>query len=416
MSSKGELPPAPRRGEVRRAERLRLRAERVAVRATQGSERERSKGPSEDRIKQWRTSNGNLTFFNCAPKQVHVPPVEDIPMTTEVLRDAFVSARETYDRPDDASGRANFLGAVYRQDGTLLPELVDQERLMLEERGRDNRQNPRIVERERMARARRVDETCVYLGNLKRLFGHFLLETLSRAWYLQTCDPATRVIFHASSHDLTTFGTFVHVIFRSLGLADSRILIATEDLRVKNLIVPTAQYVNTIKGSPGMCATFDHVREQIMRARPAGRATPRKLYLTRRHIGDMAQASALPAGMNAGPRRRFLNEDEAEAAFSRLGFEVVAPESLPFEEQVAMVANATHIAGTAGSALHLVLFNDSPATKLIELRTKPAWNQLIINAIRGVDAYHIWCVKRRLEARGTELDIDVIERAMKEIA
>jgi capsular polysaccharide biosynthesis protein len=413
MSSNGAFPPRKSPGEVRRAERLRLREERSAARKEQGGARERSKGLTEDRIKQWRVSRGNLTFFNCTPKQIPTLLIENIPMTAEVLPEAFVSSCER--QANDAVGPVVFSGAVYRRDGTIVPEFIEHERLQ-EESGRKKLLNPQVATPERMARAKTIGEPCVYLGDLKYPYGHFLLETLARAWYLKTSAANPRVIFHHGSEDLAGLGSFGHVIFQALGLDPSRIMVAFEDLRVASLAVPTAQYLNTIKGSPGMCAVFDHIRERILSARRRGGRTPGKVYFTRRRIVESAQANTLPAGINPVPRRPLVNEDEAEAVFSKLGFEVISPETLPFEEQVATVAGATHIAGTAGSALHSVLFNGNPATRLIELRTKPARNQLIIGAIRGMRSSHIWCLNHRMEDRTTKLDIDVIERAMREIA
>ena len=135
--------------------------------------------------------------------------------------------------------------------------------------------------------------------------------------------------------------------------------------------------------------------------------TPDKVYLTRRGIGGRRA--------NGSPRAVISNEDEAEALFRRKGYEIVRPETLPFEEQVAIVANATHVAGPSGSALHLMLFNDNPRTKLIELRTKPAVNQLLISAIRSAAAFHIWSATSESSPERTVLDLSVVERAVQEI-
>jgi capsular polysaccharide biosynthesis protein len=82
---------------------------------------------------------------------------------------------------------------------------------------------------------------------------------------------------------------------------------------------------------------------------------------------------------------------------------------------VAIVANATHVAGPSGSALHLMLFNASPQARLIELRTKRAYNQLLISAIRGNEAFHVSCETKKGATGHTNLDMDVVERALREI-
>src|SRR5262249_39491432 len=145
-----------------------------------------------------------------------------------------------------------------------------------------------------------------------------------------------------------------------------------------------SQYWQGIKASQGMCVIFDRIREKVLTARSKPGRRPPKVYFTRRNLSAERGPDR--------PRMVIENEAEVEAFFHHLGYEVLAPETLPFEEQVAIVANATHIAGPSGSALHLALFNNNRATKLIELRTKPSVNQLLISAIRCNQAFHIWGV------------------------
>jgi hypothetical protein len=51
------------------------------------------------------------------------------------------------------------------------------------------RVNARVVERARIEEAARMDGTCIYLGPLSSHFGHFLLESPARAWYLIEGNP-----------------------------------------------------------------------------------------------------------------------------------------------------------------------------------------------------------------------------------
>ena len=109
------------------------------------------------------------------------------------------------------------------------------------------------------------------------------------------------------------------------------------------------------------------------------------------------------------------NEEEAETFFRGQGYEILQPELLAFEEQVAIVANATHVAGASGSALHMMLFNANPQARLIELRTRPAVNQLLIGAIRGCEGFHVSSLAEGGLPDQMLLDMDVVERAVREI-
>ena len=53
--------------------------------------------------------------------------------------------------------------------------------------------------------------------------------------------------------------------------------------------------------------------------------------------------------------------------------------------------------------------------QLIELRMKRAANQLLISAIRGNAAFHIWSATQDSSPDKASLDMDVIERARREI-
>ena len=347
----------------------------------------------------WRWSSGRLTFFNRKPGSRHDSPVVQLtPLATETLPAAFVS-RMISDPPGTVSG------AVYRNDGKIVPEFLAYDELTQHRRLR--RVNPPVVERARIEDAAWIDGTCIYVGPLASHFGHFLLESLARAWYLIQADPSLPILFHGWN-EKPNFPPFVSVFLEALGVNPSRIrIVAGRDVRVGNLILPSSQFWQGVSASPGMCVVFDHLREKMLRSRTSSTRTPPKVYLSRRGLGG-TRASG-------DAREVIANEEEAEALFRGRGYEILRPELLPIEEQVAIVANATHVAGPSGSALHLMLFNANPQARLVELRTKRAYNQLLISAIRGNEAFHVSCETKKGATGHTNLDMDVVERALREI-
>ncbi|NDC63185.1 MAG: glycosyltransferase family 61 protein [Planctomycetia bacterium] len=94
---------------------------------------------------------------------------------------------------------------------------------------------------------------------------------------------------------------------------------------------------------------FEHVRLVLSRLYGVGAAIEslalpdagEKLYLTR---------SLLPEG-----KRRVRAEEELERELTAAGWRIVAPERLPLAEQLRHLAAARTIAGSLGSALHLVM-------------------------------------------------------------
>jgi len=54
-----------------------------------------------------------------------------------------------------------------------------------------------LLESPAVAYDREVDDEVVYLGSLFNHFGHFLMQSLARAWFLTEVNPSVRVIFDA---------------------------------------------------------------------------------------------------------------------------------------------------------------------------------------------------------------------------
>jgi hypothetical protein len=410
------------RAEARRARRAARRQANVATRETKRTERRQKlpqAAPSEEAGGQrlWRTTVGRITYYNVPPRVVAPAPIEDLPRTAEIIRNGFVSAREVYNGEGRMKAGRHILGAVHDGDGNLLPEFRDRD-----ERYRDRftpGRNPVKVDPARLAAAERLPGRHVYLGDLKGHFGHFLLESLPRAWYLTDADPGTRVIFHHSTGVEEFHLGFWKAVFDALDLDISRVTFADRDLVADELVVPSCQYWVNWKGSPGFGAVFDHMRRKIAERWTGDRRFPKKVYLTRRQLRKPHDRLNIPNNhprkLQGAYRRMILNEEVAEDLFAARGFEIVAPETLPFEAQVMLISQATHVAGLTGSALHMILFNDNPETNLIALHTRHSANQIWLEALRGTRGHHIWCIKAKDENRSPLIDGDVVERALREI-
>jgi capsular polysaccharide biosynthesis protein len=78
---------------------------------------------------------------------------------------------------------------------------------------------------------------------------------------------------------------------------------------------------------------------------------------------------------------------ELDEVFAAAGYDVVAPETLPLDDQLELVATAGELAGLTGSALHLAAFAPG-TTRVLEIgdeRTRDAGHptQLALDAARG---------------------------------
>jgi hypothetical protein len=349
--------------------------------------------------------------------------VESAPLTTRIVRSPLVTRFEEDKREQAATQDAprHWSGAIYTSGGQLLPEFEE-----LRERfngpgsnGYNLYTNPPHADAARMSSARRLAGRHVYMGHLRSHFGHFLLESLARAWAIVDLDATAKILFHPASQRRHAVPAFAQEIFAAMDIDPARIVIADEDLVPEEIVVPTAQFWINSKGSPGMCIAFDHMRERLSRS-SSPKSLPRRVYLTRRLMDQPMQRRAAHFAANSTRHdhivaKTLVNEDEVEALFAARGFEIIAPETRSLRDQVSLVANASAIAGVTGSALHLALFNDNPETKLIALDLRASVNQLVLEQIRGTRAFHINCIGAHDEQGRPRLDCGLIWQALKEI-
>lgn len=206
-------------------------------------------------------------------------------------------------------------------------------------------------------------------------FGHFLLESLSRVWIDQTQEVDDSVPLVWIGGRGVSITPWMNDICRQIGL-DREVMmvdISTGALAVDELLVPRAS-----------CELHEWVHpEQLRRLgtsswRPNG--SEGKVWLSRVGIGTS----------HGG----LIEEAEVEQVLADSGWSIVRPEEVSIEEQIEVLAGASHVAGVEGSALHgLVLVggfggtidiirrNSNTNFKLVALAG--GWNQRMIDPMGG---------------------------------
>jgi capsular polysaccharide biosynthesis protein len=375
-------------------------------------------GPLPSNRKLWRQERGSQLFFNMREQWPRLMRIVATPQRLDALDRAVVTAR-TRNKPGSAATREapQFItGAVHDAAGTLLPPFAD-----LAERSRDtlnrHRDPPRLDEA-RLAQASDLAGTHLYGGELANHFGHFLMETMARAWAFPDRPAGAKILFHQDSPRLN-LGTAARTLLGWLGVTPDDIILADRDYRVERLLVPASLCEIQHEASPAFQSAFRRVKEEALRE--AGAQTrPRRLYLSRRAIDRVKQAAidaqAIPERKrNRMIRKLILNEEAAEALFRERGFTIVTPELLPLAEQVALWDGADVVAGVTGSALHGALFGRAGTTRVVSLNNRLSQNQVAIEELMGLPAAHIFCTSRDNAERSTELRLDVIARALDEL-
>ncbi|GGJ11463.1 glycosyltransferase family 61 protein [Neoroseomonas lacus] len=203
----------------------------------------------------------------------------------------------------------------------------------------------------------------VYGGVLWDHFGHFLVESLARAWAFADNDGPILWLRKSPQQELRGWQ---REILDLLGLGDREHRVVTRPTRVDRLAVPEQGLVMW---------RYLHPRQEARLAAHPFRspAAGRRVWLSR---------SGLPAGL-----ARIEGEVEVEALLRAEGWTILRPETVSVAGQLAALDTAEMIAGFAGSAFHgLMLGRDVQARIVIFSRhPKVEVNYEMIAAAKGLD-------------------------------
>lgn len=188
-------------------------------------------------------------------------------------------------------------------------------------------------------------------------YTHFLFEVLPKLVFRQAM-PAPRPRLLVSAAVARSFGW----LFSALGVGEDEMLVAPEAgwLRVDEIHVA---------GEPGWQhqGVMRALRDLVAGETPVDRA---RIYI--RRIGTKAWA------------RPLLNETAVIERLVARGFRIIVPESLPREEQMAVMRSADVIAGVYGGGLLNSLFCP-PGTKVLTLTSTGYWRSSLDSAANSLD-------------------------------
>lgn len=286
--------------------------------------------------------------------------------TFEILSGGFVTPT--------VIGDAKISGCVYRADGS---KVVLSERFGGCKGDFFRSDNPDLVKYpdcpKRLGKG-------LYLGSLMcGHYGHFITEGLCTFWIFEEIP--------VGEFDYFLFNPFVFGIkipsyalkcFEIFGIDPAKVVImGDESLAFEELVVP--ERLLRLNHSAAPC--LRRVYQKIQSGANSSVAPAERIYLSRRKVSRRQLT------------RVIANELWVEKLFIQAGFTVIYPEGVPFQEQVALYANAKLIAGPSGSSLHNSLFMKAGA-KLIELGDpryggNRAPTQMLCDLISGVENYFI---------------------------
>lgn len=264
----------------------------------------------------------------------------------------------------------NHIGGVFDADGKLLLQSTLHEGFP--EREIDTEDIP----------SNYSDEVVIFLGTFHSIWGHALTDSLKKLWFLDTSEGKNLILQGAKLAYifLETSDNYTRKVLKLAGVDDKLLIEIKVPTRFKEVYLPdssilyekeqdartyTKEYKQTVQR---MLANFDskHIKY------PKGLE---KVYFSRKNIFQNG---------------REWGEYAIEKCFEKKGYEIVSPEKLPMEEQIAIIRNCKCFATTEGSISHNVIFC-KPKTDVIIVRkvNRLNYHQLIINEVANVNVTYI---------------------------
>jgi len=222
-----------------------------------------------------------------------------------------------------------YLGGAYRPDGSL----IDESRLFRQlAKGMDCATFPFPQLPEPHAEL----DQAVFGGSLFPHFGHLMVESTARAWWIFDNDASVPLVLQFQS-TLTVVPDFAHRLFELSGM-NVHVVAKDTAIRVGNLIIPEPALIERKQAHPKFLRFFDRIRDNVG-AGGADAAYGTKLFVTRGK--GVAQV---------------FGEDIVATELQRQGYTLLDPTQTSLEDQVKAFAGATEIVGAIGSAMHGVVF------------------------------------------------------------
>ena len=211
-----------------------------------------------------------------------------------------------------------------------------------------------------------INEEVIYGGIIMDHFGHAILETFSRLWYVVKNKKDTRKIAFIKYQNVRSYH---YELLRLMGIDEKRIIIVEKPTHFNKVIVPdeTIEPWGTFKKEYTLI--YNEMRKNVIPK------NEKKIYLTRTQLEE----------------RYDSNEEWFEEFYSKRGYKVIAPEKLSLEEQIAFISGCEDLVCTLGTLSHLAVFmkNGSKLTILNRTTQNILEPQLIIDEAKKLNVTYI---------------------------
>lgn len=309
------------------------------------------------------------------PEVPFVPALRTDPLQVTVVDDGLVMPLEFIGQ----GGRPTHRGGVVTQVG----EIVASANLY--------RDGGKLVfggtDQIAVPEARICDEAVIYLGWCQHHhYGHFLLETLARAWYTLIGDPSLRVVM--LPHVRQAFSPMIWRMLELLDIPEERVLLVTEPTRFSRIYVPDVAYELLGSAHEEAIRPFAQMTERVLGG-AARDVSSQPVYLSQGGIPDQGKAA--------------VGERDLEAALRERGYRIVYPEMLTIDDQIRVFNEHTDYVGIYGAPCHSVLFSRQRPTLHLLAGDRLPLDYQTTSALAGASVMTVQCLAGAPDAPGTHM-------------
>lgn len=212
-----------------------------------------------------------------------------------------------------------------------------------------------------------IDEEVVYLGKFNAHWGHFLMDMLTRVWYI--CDNREHYIAYSMMNEnICVKGTYWE-LFEILGMKREQLYMVKRPTRFRNIIIPEESFVWAQYATKEFIKTFDFIKDKV-RLR---RKTYDKVYFARTKEAECG------------------GEADIVKHFRQQGYKIVYPLKLSLREQIWYWKTCKCAVVSSGSMAHNIVFaQDGIELIVINVDWMNSY-QVMLNKLRNVKATYVDC-------------------------
>lgn len=227
-------------------------------------------------------------------------------------------------------------------------------------------------------RVRVVGEEFIWLGIFTKHWGHFLVDNISRLWFLMSKDYRGQKIIYVSKTGEKISGNYLLFLER-LGVKENDLILVEDVIKVKKIVIP--DYAKT---DNEYHYEYIHIFKNILKFNDASciqNYKGRKVYFSRCHFPDAL--------------KKERGEKIIEDFFSLNGFDIIRPECISLDEQIAIWSTADVISCINGTIPLNVCFcgNNNPELLILNKTSLPHENldefsMIFMKKLKYIDVYN----------------------------